>query len=1170
MIAAGAKVSAWTVARYDSSTMPVRFVIGRAGTGKTHFLRERLVEHVRPDPLNAKVIYLVPRQTTFSTQRAIATDPRLNGYTGIRITSPDELAETALVETGRPAGARLDATGRALLIGHLLRQNAAELEHFSRSAGRPGLATEIDRTFGEFERAGQAPDEIAQIAENAGGGDSSRQQLGRKLRDLSRLYSNYQQFLIAHGLDPFQRQLSAPDAIASWPEAQGALVLVDEFYDYTVYERQVIAALAAVAGQTFISALFDAASPLTADANLNPDDLGLFLRTEVAYRRLHFTIALAKVPIDRPLLLSGGRRWKNPVLSAVSRALDPAPPAPVEPNDQVRLCLAADAHDELEVAAREIKRLLYQGYRLRDICVLARSADAYAAHIESAFTEHQIPYFVDRRRPAAHHPLVRTLQAIATIVQSRWSHDGVFDLLKAGLTGVASQHTDLLVDYVTQHRLTASAWAREEPWHYNRLDEDENRRLFSEPEVDIVNGVAERIRRAIGPLATPLDADTPKPIGVRVTDLINALERLDIRRAMQQRIEALDNANLTERREEEEQVWASWTDLCDRFHELLGEVELDGSEFFRLLQTSLDSLDLAVVPPTLDQVLVGSVDRTRVGEPKAVILIGLNECDFPLCQQERPVLNDADRVRLLEVGLEVEPPTRTALLSERFLGYIALTRASEKLILIRTECDDHGQDCAPSVFWEHVTKVLAKAKPEPRKKGIDRITTPTQAVAHLLSWASHQHNTIEASDDAALYQWMITATEPELVAIRERTWPSLRHRNAARLTKDTAEKLFPSPLEGSVSRFESFAACPFQHFARYGLRLQRPTASEFSAMDLGNLYHAVLDNMVSGTIKQKKDFATAEGLTPDEIRGVSRRLAESIGDQLFLSDARSRFTLDQLDRTVHKLLRAQQFTAGVGQLRPAHTELTFGPGNATLPPVELNTPAGHSVRLRGKIDRIDTDTERNTYSVIDYKLAGESLDYGYVARGLMLQLLTYLLVLQEHSGKLFEKQLAPAAVLYVRVLRGIAGVSHPDEAPEPETRDFLLKQKPRGVISSDWANVIDPTIAPGVPSEVINYKLKKDGEPYSSGHEGVEPGTLGLLIEYVRRQVAELADQIIAGEIAVAPYLIARETPCQTCDLHRVCRIDRSMNRYRVLNPLDQKEALAIIADPQGKGGRHG
>ncbi|MGC4033342.1 MAG: hypothetical protein QM754_16745 [Tepidisphaeraceae bacterium] len=333
------------------------------------------------------------------------------------------------------------------------------------------------------------------------------------------------------------------------------------------------------------------------------------------------------------------------------------------------------------------------------ISACSRSADSYAARFEAIFRSHGISYFLDRRRPAVHHPLLRTVQAVAQIVQTRWAHDGVFDLLNAGLVGIPPRTIDLLADYVKQHRLTASAWMRDDAWAYQRRDDDDKHRLFSDGDLADVNRAATFLRQAISPLVTPAGVEGPRKISAHVCDLLAALDRLNVRQAIADRIEAFQQAaekqqiaNAVERREEEEQVWAQFSDLCDRMHDLLGSVEVSGSDFFKLLQTSLDQLDLAVVPPTIDQVLVGSVDRTRVGEPKAVILVGLNECDFPLCQQERPILNDADRVRLLNAGLEVEPPTRTSLLLERFLGYVALTRASERLILIRTARDSHGQD----------------------------------------------------------------------------------------------------------------------------------------------------------------------------------------------------------------------------------------------------------------------------------------------------------------------------------------------------------------------------------------------------------------------------------------------------------------------------------------------
>ena len=217
------------------------------------------------------------------------------------------------------------------------------------------------------------------------------------------------------------------------------------------------------------------------------------------------------------------------------------------------------------------------------------------------------------------------------------------------------------------------------------------------------------------------------------------------------------------------------------------------------------------------------------------------------------------------------------------------------------------------------------------------------------------------------------------------------------------------------------------------------------------------------------------------------------------------------------------------------------------------------MRLRGKIDRVDTDAGPSAFSVIDYKLGGESLDFGYVAYGLMLQLLTYLLVLREHGAKLFDRPLPPAAALYVKVLRGLESVDHPDDAPAPDTEPFHLKTKPHGVISRDWANTIDPDIAPGVTSKVVHYKLKKDGDFAATGNDGVDDAVLGDLIDYVRKQIVKLADRIIAGEISVHPYMIGKDTPCQLCDLQRVCRMDRSMNRYNTLTVLGKAEAIDRI-----------
>src|SRR5207244_538573 len=100
---------------------------------------------------------------------------------------------------------------------------------------------------------------------------------------------------------------------------------------------------------------------------------------------------------------------------------------------------------------------------------------------------------------------------------------------------------------------------------------------------------------------------------------------------------------------------------------------------------------------------------------------------------------------------------------------------------------------------------------------------------------------------AALYQWL--ATHPPLGdaidVMRFRAWKALGYANQGALSRDIAQKLFAAPLHASVTRIESFAACPFKHFARYGLELrERDDEEAVSAMDLGNVFHHVLEKIV--------------------------------------------------------------------------------------------------------------------------------------------------------------------------------------------------------------------------------------------------------------------------------------------------------------------------------------
>src|SRR5581483_7395047 len=247
----------------------------------------------------------------------------------------------------------------------------------------------------------------------------------------------------------------------------------------------------------------------------------------------------------------------------------------------------------------------------------------------------------------------------------------------------------------------------------------------------------------------------------------------------------------------------------------------------------------------------------------------------------------------------------------------------------------------------------------------------------------------------------------------------LSYDNQAQLSADVARLLFKSPLTASVSQIETFATCPFKHFARYALKLSEREDAEVSALDLGNVYHGILENLVRDMVKVHKTWgADPRNVTDAAIQRYARQIGEALKGELMLSSARNQYLLSHVQRTLGQVIDTQSAGAARGRFKPIRAELTFGfDDGAGLAALELSTAQRNVLRLRGKIDRVDLLEDQAAFAVIDYKLSGNQLSLDRVYHGISLQLLTYLLVLQTAGESLAGKKLTPAAAFYVKLLR---------------------------------------------------------------------------------------------------------------------------------------------------------
>src|SRR5699024_6858627 len=144
------------------------------------------------------------------------------------------------------------------------------------------------------------------------------------------------------------------------------------------------------------------------------------------------------------------------------------------------------------------------------------------------------------------------------------------------------------------------------------------------------------------------------------------LEHLDVPNRLEAMRAFYDEKGQIEKGREQEQVWNAVVQLLDEMVEITGEESIGLSTFRTMLEAGFDALAYAHVPPTLDHVIVGTVDRPRVSDVKCALLLGVNEGVLPMNPPADGMINERERALLAEAGLQLAESTERRLLDARF------------------------------------------------------------------------------------------------------------------------------------------------------------------------------------------------------------------------------------------------------------------------------------------------------------------------------------------------------------------------------------------------------------------------------------------------------------------------------------------------------------------------
>lgn len=1111
-----------------------RFIIGRSGSGKTHHVFGEIVSRVESDPIGPPIFLIVPDQAQLLFERQIAAvlPGRVNarvhvaGFTGF--------GQAILEDAGRRSVLDISPAGRRMLLARLLQRDDLKLELLAARGSALGAVDAIDEALAELESSGRDLDQLEASLDVFDPADTST----RKLRELITVARAYGNSLGTGRLDPHRRQREVLSAIRESPAIRSAAIFVDAIHTFRPIERAMLAEAAAAGADVSITLLLDPTHPVVANHSPRIVDEDPFRRTADALRRLREAFAAVAVETAPPLLLTKNHRHRSPELRAIEShfTIDDSTPTL---DHSIELQVAPDIAAEANAVARQIVDLARSGVRFRDIVVLARDLSPYAAEMESAFAAHRIPFFLDRPRPASNHPLFQAVSALLELAGDSPRGDALITLIKTGLAGFDRPAADAAEIHLLSTGLDSLSILREPAWNHAVLAESIE---HDSATVAAVVRAAALLRHTLRDLRSAKRATAAEFVS-RLRAAIRALGMFD--RVAQWSTAAAVSDHLSEAAEYR-QASTDLEDLLDEMSTLLGDDPLDFNSFSQLLCDGIRRFEFAIVPPTLDQVIVGGVDRTRVGPVRFAFVLGLSDGVFPKRIQSASILRDIERTRLDSAGIELTPDTRRRQFDELLLGYIALTTPSETLFLSRCEAGDEGVVDESSLVRRIESIVRVERRPiEP--DSADAIATPSQLIESTMR-ACIDADSLKPPFDV-MYGWLHSPASLKSGAfdLARKAWRSLSTTNDARLPRDLVSLAFADPFETSVSRLESFAACPFQHFATHILRLRERPRPEVDQAEYGSAFHEIFESLGTDWPIHRNDAARKQ------FTARAKQLVASVGTTrpqlLALSDPRRTLVLDRMQAEVRMLIDQQQAALEPSGLQPAAVELQFG--TDAQAPIELLTPGGRRLRLRGRIDRVDL--AGSLAAIIDYKSKATGLNYQRLALGLSLQLISYPIALRHAGEPLLARAVQPIAALLVGRPSPSERIDHPSNTRSAGSA--------RGVVNGDFIEQVRAFYPKKTHS--ISEKKIKDGEPL--GGDLLRADVFDAVIAFAESLLGELADEIVDGDIRVRPYYINGKTPCGFCPARCVCRFDKLINDYEIHAPVSNAVALKQIIERGSK-----
>lgn len=1178
--------------------MSLQFIFGNSGSGKSDFLYDSVLKQAKENK-EQQFLIIVPEQFTMQTQRELVERQKQHAIMNVDVLSFARLAYRVFDDLGKQNVVVLEETGKNLVLRKVAEQKKAELNVLGANMNKMGYVGEVKSLISELMQYNIRPDALAEFLEKEPLGEGLR----LKMQDVLTMYQGFTEYLKGRYITAEEVLELLYDVAEESKLLCGSVIVLDEFTGFTPIQNRLMEKLLVLAKKVSVSVTMDVREDFYQCRGVHE----LFAMSKKTVASLLKVAELCKVPVEEPIVLptgekrcyagapdlyfmeqnlfrpgAGSYRYKVSEKAMKSnKNHEKLTDSQLEETPDIRITSLKNPREELKFAAREIVRLTReQGYRYRDIAVVTGDVQQYGNYVPEIFEQYHIPYFIDQTKNILFHPFIECIRAILEMIEYDFSYESVFRFLRCGIAakivtgaensdkesdqattedltqqpeteshGLTEQEIDRLENYVLARGIRgASRWSK--PWTFVMPDgtlEDMAR----------LNEIREAIYENFKPL---LEAFRGKDntVSTQTYELYRLIRRLDMEQLLKERGEFFEVHGNQARAKEYDQIYKIVMDLLDKVTSLLGDETMTIREYSDILDAGFEAAKVGIIPPGNDTVTVGDIERTRLNHIKILFFVGVNDGVVPKAGNQGGIISQFEREKMAEYHLELAPGAREKVFIQKFYLYLNMTKPSERLYVTFCRVNSDGKALRRSYLIGTLLKLFPQLVVEEpsEEETLEGVLTAESALPFLMEGLNKPVEDEEAW--TALLAWYLSDEGDREKALQLFDAAFGVHQDDA-ISKAVTKALYGNTLDNSVTRLEQFAACAFAHYLSYGLRLRERELQQFASVDMGNIYHDVLERFAKGIemseytwfdIPQEAQDALLSQSMEDAIAG------SGIGD--VFEDERNSYLLKRMETTAKRTIWALMLQVRKGKFVPSGFEVSFSRAER-LDAVQFQLGEDEKMRLRGRIDRIDTyETDDKVYvKIIDYKSGNTSFSLLNFYYGLQLQLVVYMNVALELTKKIYKgKDTEPAGIFYYHITDPMVD-SDGGESEEEIRRSILEQLKVGGLVNED------PEIYGAMDtdftgtSSVIPVALKADGS-LKAASKTASAYEFGLMSDYVRKKIEHVGKEIFAGNVSVKPYLLGDRSGCDYCPYHTICGFDVRMPgfSYQQFEKFDSSEEI--------------